>query len=402
MWIRRLKPSYPRIVDYRERGLEGFEVFRKNTILGVSNLNGPKQWRLGLVRKGGGSEGRPAASARAASDSPPIPVKFAGQTADAEGVRLTRFDDPDSPGAARALLVPCIALLAGIAGCQSMNLPPTPPPATHEWVDLEHTTSARTLAKELGMKLKAEPALNSLAMEGEYGRIVFMNATRTITVGGKRVEASKELAISGLDLPLRAADAARVRAAWLDFSGEQARETEVVTPEPPAAVIKSRRPVAAGSDPAWRVPLKRTWEGILIHHSATPNGNMAQFDKYHREVNGWLMIGYDFVIDNGDGAPDGLVETTNRWKQQIQGAHAGKGQKRYNDHWVGICLVGDFNDTRPTRAQMDSLKKLIRYLQAYCDIPDENIKFHRDVRDTDCPGSHFPTREILKSPPRAK
>jgi len=317
---------------------------------------------------------------------------------------LTRFDDPVRPGPTRALLVPCIALLAGLAGCQSMNLPPAPPPATHEWVDLEHTTSARALAAELGMKLKAEPALNSLAVEGEYGRIVFLNATRTIMVGGKRVEASRDLVISGLDLPLREEDAARVVAAWRDVSGDQAKEAEVVTPPPPRRPggATARRLDVPGSNPVWRVPLKRDWEGILVHHSATPNGNMASFDKDHRERRGWLMIGYDFVIDNGDGGPDGRIEMTDRWKQQIQGAHAGVGLKRYNDHWVGICLVGDFNETRPTRAQMDSLKKLIHFLQAYCDIPDENIKFHRDVRDTDCPGSHFPVREILKSAPRAK
>jgi hypothetical protein len=254
------------------------------------------------------------------------------------------------------------------------------------------------------MKLKAEPALNALSMEGEYGRIVFMDSTRNILVAGKRVAASRDLAVAGLDLPLSAADAARVKAAWLDFSGEQERETEVVAapPPPPSGAPAARRPMVPGSDPVWRVPLKRRWEGILIHHSATPNGNMAQFDKHHREDNGWLMIGYDFVIDNGDGGPDGRIETTNRWKQQIQGAHAGKGLKRYNDHWVGICLVGEFNETKPTRAQMNSLKKLIGFLQAYCDIPNENIKFHRDVRDTDCPGKHFPVREILKDSPRAK
>jgi hypothetical protein len=285
-----------------------------------------------------------------------------------------------------------------------MNLPPAPPPPSHQWADLEHPTNARALAAELGMKLKAEPAVHSLAIEGEYGRIVFMDSTRTIVVGGRTVTASRDLVISGLDLPLGEEDAARVKAAWKEFSGEQEKGTEVVAapPPPPAGGAAAKGPSVAGSDPAWRVALQRKWEGILIHHSATPNGNLAQFDKYHREVNHWLMVGYDFIIDNGDGGPDGRIETTERWKQQIQGAHAGVGLKRFNDHWVGICLVGDFNETRPTRAQMESLKRLVRFLQAYCGIQNENIRFHRDVRDTDCPGKLFPVRDILKDAPRAK
>jgi hypothetical protein len=310
------------------------------------------------------------------------------------GVRLNWFDGP-------SLLR--LSLAGFLAGCGSLALPPEPPPATHEWADLDNTTSARALAKELGMKLKGDPALDALAMEAEYGRIVFVDSTRTITVGGERLEASKVLAISGLDLPLAAVDAARVKAAWQKFSAEQAKESEVVSP-PHGSAGAARGPAVAGGDASWRVPLKRHWEGILIHHSATTYGNMALFDKSHREVNGWLGVGYDFIIDNGDGGKDGLVETSFRWKQQIQGAHAGKGQKRYNDHWVGICLVGDFNDGRPTRSQMESLKRLVRFLQSYCGIPEENIRFHRDVREggTDCPGRNFPVRELMKDAPRAK
>ncbi len=129
---------------------------------------------------------------------------------------------------------------------------------------------------------------------------------------------------------------------------------------------------------------------------------MARIDKFHREEKGWLGIGYDFLIDNGDGGPDGLVETTFRWTQQIQGAHAGTGLHEYNDHWIGICLVGDFNVTRPTPKQMASLKRLVHFLQGYCGLPPENIKFHRDVRDTDCPGRLFPMRELQLDFPRAK
>jgi hypothetical protein len=327
-----------------------------------------------------------------------------GREMEAEGVRLTRLRGPAGPGRAGPVLLLAAALLA--AGCESLPEPSRQPPPHYEFVDVDHATSARALALELGMKLKADPAVRSLALEGEQGRIVFVADTRTIMVAGKRLEAGETLVIAGGDIPLRADDATGIRKAWLESVAEQrTREAETgppVGPQPPPDRRGSRGPAVAGADPAWRVPLTRRWDGILIHHSGADTGNMARIDKFHREVNGWLGIGYDFLIDNGDGAPDGLVETTFRWKQQIQGAHAGHGLYEYNDHWVGICLVGDFNETRPTPKQMKSLKTLVRFLQSYCGMPDENIRMHRDVRETDCPGRMFPLRELQQDFPRAK
>jgi len=290
-------------------------------------------------------------------------------------------------------------LVAALAGCVSAESPP-PRPRVYEPVELIYTTSADALAAELGLRVKAEPATRTLALEGDIGRVVFVDGTSTIVVAGRTLHAAHPLRVEGGRLPLAKVDAEAVRAAW--------REAIAEAPAPPPSAPPPRGPsaraAAASGDPAWRVPLKRKWEGILLHHSATDSGNMAQFDKEHREVRGWLGVGYDFVINNGRGAPDGLVETTFRWKQQIQGAHAGAGQKRHNEHWVGICLVGNFNETRPTARQMASLRRLVRFLQDYCDIPDGNILGHKNVREgpTDCPGTRFPMHEILHDPPRAK
>jgi hypothetical protein len=315
----------------------------------------------------------------------------------AEGVLVANFGRPAGVGRTAVL----VAALIAAGGCTLTEAPPpAPPPPAYTLVDFSHVTSVRKLGAELGMRVKEDPVLHTLALEEEYGRIVFLDGSDLIVVDGKSLRAEETLRISGGDLPLRSGDAAKIRAAWREVVAEQ-RPREVVSPPPVARAAAPRSPGAAGL-PEWRVPLKRAWRGILIHHSATDSGNMALIDKYHREVNGWLGIGYDFLIDNGSGGPDGFVETTFRWKQQIQGAHAGSGMREHNEHWVGICLVGDFNRSRPSRAQMASLKKLIAFLQDYCDIPEGNIRFHRDVRDTDCPGAHFPVREILRDAPRAR
>src|SRR5512137_783663 len=79
--------------------------------------------------------------------------------------------------------------------------------------------------------------------------------------------------------------------------------------------------VARAGDRAAVAPL-RDWQLIVIHHSATPNGDAEIFDAAHRArgmVNG---LAYHFVIDNGtNGKPDGFIETGSRWVKQIYGGH---------------------------------------------------------------------------------
>ncbi len=140
------------------------------------------------------------------------------------------------------------------------------------------------------------------------------------------------------------------------------------------------------------VPLGRRWGYIVIHHSYSPSGNEAIFDRYHKS-RGWLGVGYHFVIGNGNGSGDGAVEVTFRWEQQIHGAHAGV--KEYNEHGIGICLVGDFEHGYPTDRQMASLAALVNYLQARCGMSTDNILLHRHVKQTACPGKNFPFFELI-------
>ncbi|MGD0090855.1 MAG: peptidoglycan recognition family protein [Planctomycetota bacterium] len=136
----------------------------------------------------------------------------------------------------------------------------------------------------------------------------------------------------------------------------------------------------------WDVQITREWRHIVVHHSATPNGSVAAFDKAHKE-RGWDGVGYHFVIGNGSGAGDGDAEPTYRWRQQLRGAHAGNSE--YNEHGIGICLVGDFeHNGPPTPRQMASLRTLVRFLQIKTGIPTYEVIGHGDVppRHTECPG----------------
>jgi N-acetyl-anhydromuramyl-L-alanine amidase AmpD len=117
----------------------------------------------------------------------------------------------------------------------------------------------------------------------------------------------------------------------------------------------------------------------------------------NKDKNGkpWLGIGYHFVIGNGKGMPDGEIEQTFRWRQQIQGAHAGVAD--YNQLGVGVVLVGNFQNEPPTDAQVVSAKRLIRVLAREYDIDTNQIVGHGDVKATECPGAHFPLSEIRDS-----
>ena len=161
----------------------------------------------------------------------------------------------------------------------------------------------------------------------------------------------------------------------------------------PAPVV----PVDKNIPAAWYPPVGREkgWKAIVLHHSATHKGNADKFDDYHKNGKHWMGVGYDFVIGNGNGSGDGSVEVTFRWREQIAGAHVGGTPGNWaNEDAIGICLVGDFTKTGPTSRQMNSLVKLIRFLQRRYRVPKSRIYGHSNTPGykggTLCPGKNFP------------
>ena len=158
-----------------------------------------------------------------------------------------------------------------------------------------------------------------------------------------------------------------------------------------------RRPVEPPHDAAWEPQAhERPWRWIVIHHSATDAGSAAAFDAFHRGARHWDELGYHFVVGNGGGSSDGLVEVGSRWPKQKWGAHCRVGDsEEYNYFGIGICLVGNFDKRRPTESQMASLARLVDYLAARYRIDDAHIIGHGAVGDTRCPGRCFPMGELL-------
>jgi N-acetylmuramoyl-L-alanine amidase len=171
---------------------------------------------------------------------------------------------------------------------------------------------------------------------------------------------------------------------------------DLTTPPKPAAIRPTPRvavtPTAPPSSSQWKTRGYRLWKYIVVHHSATARGNAASFDRSHRVERGWDELGYHFVIDNGDGGPDGRVEVGSRWTKQKWGAHTGGTPgNEYNNHGIGICLVGDFSNRMPSRAQIASLERLVRQLAKTYKIDPSNVIGHREAPNsaTGCPGGSF-------------
>ena len=178
--------------------------------------------------------------------------------------------------------------------------------------------------------------------------------------------------------------------------------TQPLTPAPTQTVPGREFVYISKNIPAdWfpRKSVEKKWKAIVIHHSGTAKGSARAFDNYHKSGNGWEGVGYDFVIGNGTSTGDGRVEVTFRWKKQMVGAHCRTDHTNWaNKDAIGICLVGNFNKTVPTRRQIEALKKLTRFLSRRYGISKDRIYGHnttpRHSTSTDCPGKRFSVKKF--------
>jgi hypothetical protein len=131
------------------------------------------------------------------------------------------------------------------------------------------------------------------------------------------------------------------------------------------------------------------WKVVIVHNSATRSGNARLFDYHHRHVKKMEDgLAYHFVIGNGSSSGDGEVEVGRRWIEQLDEGHW---QDALRDGQViGVCLVGDFNEVRVHKAQLEALDELVDYLQAK--VGALELTTHREVNagPASCPGRFFP------------
>lgn len=166
-------------------------------------------------------------------------------------------------------------------------------------------------------------------------------------------------------------------------------------PEPTPTPVK----VSGTSEPGWmpRQGISDRWRYIVIHHSADDKSTPAGMASWHKQ-RGWDGLGYHFVIGNGIGYGDGQVFVGERWPKQMHGAHCKTPGNEYNDHGIGICLIGDLDSHPPTAKQIRSLTNLVSYLSTQCGIPKGRVTTHGGVtHKTACPGKYFQLQTVLRN-----
>lgn len=152
----------------------------------------------------------------------------------------------------------------------------------------------------------------------------------------------------------------------------------------------------------------------IVHHSAGGNGNtnytslVRNYYVQHTEVNGWDDIGYNFLV-----AFDGTVfigrdkQTLMVPQYNVQGAHF----CAKNAGTAGICMIGNYNDIKPSDTMMHSLKSVMAWIffqeersamdstqhPSPTDQYLDHIAGHRQGCATACPGdSVFMTLDSVR------
>lgn len=135
---------------------------------------------------------------------------------------------------------------------------------------------------------------------------------------------------------------------------------------------------------------RENWKRIVVHHSAIKHGNARIYDAAHRRRGMQNGLAYHFLIGNGIDSGDGEIEIGPRWRKQLLGGHV----KNYHVNLtaIGICLVGNFETSHPSRRQLEAFTQLMDWLRGSILPKAHHFAGHRELKGerTICPGKHFP------------
>lgn len=160
----------------------------------------------------------------------------------------------------------------------------------------------------------------------------------------------------------------------------------VVRTEPVAPDASFSLMAAESADGVFQtaVPIRAgRWKYIYLHHSRTPSGDATTL----ADAAGGL--GDHFVIGNGDGCGDGEIQIGRRWNRQ-ESATRPPGADRMDPACVSVCLVGDFDRTYPTPAQMARVRELTASLQRRLGVGADRVWLTPTRGSAAGAGKYFP------------
>jgi hypothetical protein len=187
------------------------------------------------------------------------------------------------------------------------------------------------------------------------------------------------------------------------------RLARVAALEPPGIIPRSAW--GADSVPPRTDPDYGVVQAAFVHHTVTANAYRPQdsagivlgIARFHRDVNGWNDIGYNFLVDRYGQVFEGRAGG-------VQNAVVGAQAQGYNAQSTGIACLGTFSSVTQTEAGMNALARLIGWKLSLHGVPVQGevtvvsnggetnryragtpvrlqrISGHRDGDRTSCPG----------------
>lgn len=114
------------------------------------------------------------------------------------------------------------------------------------------------------------------------------------------------------------------------------------------------------------------WGCIEIYYSGTKAGNIEQLASMSG-LAGPQDINCHFVICNGLGGKEGLIQTTEKWQRQwsiLQG-----GNRYGSGRTIRLCVIADPPVTGPTDCQIKRTEALVEGLCRKLDIQSQSVYY---------------------------
>ncbi len=130
---------------------------------------------------------------------------------------------------------------------------------------------------------------------------------------------------------------------------------------------------------------------IILHHIAHKTADIQAVHNYHRtrtytnssgKTGYWSGIGYNYFITF-----DGII-------YEARGLNVGAHTLNYNNHSIGIGFQGDFQQQSMPDAQLNAGAALCKKLLQDHSLTEKDIKRHKDLSATACPGKNFRFTEL--------
>jgi hypothetical protein len=136
-----------------------------------------------------------------------------------------------------------------------------------------------------------------------------------------------------------------------------------------------------------RLQRAAVFSSLTVHHSGAGPNSRTEANEVAADLQNILAghlkrhygdIGYHFVIDYAGRVWEGRP-------LMYEGAHV----CRHNAGNIGVMLLGNFEQQRPSAVQVRAMVRTIRILRGWCWIGRRRVYGHRDLGSSLCPGRHL-------------